>query len=83
MDVVGGKGQQTQWGKPCRNCVIPHAPASCPAAGRRCHKCRKMSHFSRMRRGPEGQKKQVNTLDDCDSDAEVMFIGGISAENKD
>ena len=30
----------------------------------------------------KGQKKQVNTLDDCDSDAEVMFIGAISAENK-
>ncbi|KAK2551969.1 hypothetical protein P5673_026966 [Acropora cervicornis] len=36
-----------------------------------------------MCRGPEGQKKQVNTLDDCDSDTEVMFIGAISAENKD
>ena len=35
-----------------------------------------------MCRGPEGQKKQVNTLDDCDSDSEVMFIGAISAENK-
>ena len=29
------------------------------------------------------KKKQVNTLDDCDSDNEVMFIGAISAENKD
>ena len=42
-----------------------------------------MNHFSRMCRGPEGQKKQVNTLDDCDSDTEVMFIAAISAENKD
>ena len=42
-----------------------------------------MNHFSRICRGPEGQKKQVNTLDDCDSDTEVMFIGAISAENKD
>ena len=47
---------------------------------RRCHKCRKMNHFSRICRGPEGQKKQVNTLDDCDSDTELMFIGAISAE---
>ena len=42
-----------------------------------------MNHFSRMWRIPEGQKKQVNTLDDCHSDTEVMFIGAISAENKE
>ena len=36
-----------------------------------------------MCRGPEGQKRQVNTLDDCDSVTEVMFIGAISAENKE
>ena len=83
VDVVGGKGQKSQWGTPCGNCGIRHAPSSCPAFGRRCHKCRKMNHFSRMCRGPEGQKKQVNTLDDCASDTEVMFIGAISAENKD
>ena len=80
VDVVGGKGQKSQWGTPCGNCGIRHAPASCPAAGRRCHKCRKMNHFSRICRGPEGQKKQVNTLDDCDSDTELMFIGAVSAE---
>lgn len=75
VDVVGRKGQRSQWETPCGNCGIRHAPASCPAAGRRCHKCRKMNHLSRMCRGPEGQEKQVNTLDDCDSDTEVMFIG--------
>ena len=81
---MGGKGQKTQWGTPCGNCGIRHAPASCPAAGRSCHNCRKMNHFSRMCRGAEGQKKKLlNTLDDCDSDAEVMVIGAISAENKD
>ena len=82
-DVVGRKGQKSQWETPCGNCGIRHAPASCSAAGRRCHKCRKMNNFSRMYRGPEGQKKQVNTLDDCDSETEVMFVGAISAENKD
>ncbi|XP_068720826.1 uncharacterized protein [Montipora capricornis] len=83
VDVVLGKGQKSQWGTPCGNCGIRHAPSSCPAVGRRCHKCRKMNHFSRMCRGPEGEKKQVNTLDDCASDTEVMFIVAICAENKD
>ena len=36
-----------------------------------------------MCRDPEGKKEQVNTLDDCDSDTEVMFIGAIIADNKD
>ena len=70
VDLVGRKGQTSQWEAPYGNCGIRHAPASCPAAGRRCHKCRKINHFSRMCRDPEGQKKQVNTLDDCDSDTE-------------
>ena len=78
VNVVGRKDQKAQWETPCGNCGIRQAPISCPATGRRCHKCRKMNHFSRMCRGPEGQKKQVNTLDDCDSDTEA-----ISAENKD
>ena len=30
-----------------------------------------------------GQKKQVNTLDDGDSDSEVMFIGAVNVEDKD
>lgn len=76
VDAVGRKGQKSQWETPCGNCGIRHVPASCPAAGRRCHKCRKMNHLSRMCRGPEGQKKQVNTLDDCDSDSEVIFYWG-------
>ena len=80
---MGRKSQKSQWETPCGNCGIRHGPASCPAAGRCCHKCRKMNHLSRMCRGPEGHKKQVNTLDDCDSDTEVMFIGVVSAENKD
>ncbi|CAH3041611.1 unnamed protein product [Porites lobata] len=48
VDVVDGKGQKPQWGMPCRSCGIRHARDSCPAAGRRCHKCQKMNHFSRM-----------------------------------
>ena len=40
-------------------------------------------NFSRMCRTPDGQKKQVNTLDDCDSDSEVMFIGAVNAGDKD
>ncbi|XP_068734803.1 uncharacterized protein [Montipora capricornis] len=40
VDVVGGKGQKSQWGTPCGNCGIRHATSSCPAVGRRCHKCR-------------------------------------------
>ena len=83
VDVVDGKGQKPQWGMPCRSCGIRHARDSCPAAGRRCHKCQKMNHFSRMCRTPDGQKKQVNTLDDCDSDSEVMFIGAVNAGDKD
>ena len=32
----------------------------------------------------DGQKnKQVNTLDGCDSDSEVMFIGAVNAGDKD
>ena len=81
VDVVDGKGQKPQWGMPCRSCGIRHARDSCPVAGRRCHKCQKMNHFSRMCRTPDGQKKQVNTLDDCDS--EVMFIGAVNAGDKD
>ena len=83
VDVVDGKGQKPQWGMPCRSCGIRHARDSCPVAGRRCHKCQKMNHFSRMCRTPDGQKKQVNTLDDCDSDSEVMFIGAVNAGDKD
>ena len=30
-----------------------------------------------------GQKKQVNTLDDGDSESEVMFIGAVNVEDKD
>ena len=65
VDVVDGKGQKPQWGMPCRSCAIRHAPESCPAAARRrCHKCKKMNHFSRMCPASDGQKKkQVNTLD--------------------
>ena len=42
-----------------------------------------MTHFSRMCRTADGQKKQVNTLDDCDSDSEVMFIGAVNVGDKD
>ena len=67
----------------CRSCGIRHAPDSCPAAGRRFHKCKKMNHFSRMCRTSDWQKKQVNTLDDCESDSEVMFIVAVNAEDND
>ena len=30
-----------------------------------------------------GQKKWVNTLDDCNSYSEVMFIGAVNADEKD
>ena len=40
-------------------------------------------NFSRMCRTPDGQKKRVNTLDDCDSDSEVTFIGAVNAGDKD
>ena len=64
-----------------RSFNIRHAPDSCPAAGRRCHKCKKMNHFSRMCRNSDWQKKQVNTLDDCESDSEVMIIVAVNAED--
>ena len=83
VDVVDGKGQKPQWGMPCRSCGIRHAPDSFPAVARCCHKCKKMSHFSRMCHTSDGQKKQVNTLDDCDSDSEVMFIGAVNTEDND
>ena len=75
VDVVGRKGLKSHWETPCGNCGIRHAPVSFPAGGMRCCKCGKMNHFSRMCRCPEGQKKQVNTLDDCDSDTEVILLG--------
>ena len=36
-----------------------------------------------MCRTSDGQKKQVNTVDDYDSDSEVMSIGAVNAEDKD
>ena len=45
VDVVDGKGHTPQWVMPCRSCGIRPARDSCPAAGRRCHKCQKMNHF--------------------------------------
>ena len=36
-----------------------------------------------MCRTSDEQKKQVNTVDDYDSDSEDMFIGAVNAEDKD
>ena len=50
-----------------------HGKDLCPAAGRQCHKCKMMNHFARMCRNSGGQKKQVNTVDDHDSDYETVY----------
>ena len=42
-----------------------------------------MNHFSRTCRTSDWQKKQVHTLDDCESDSEVMFIVAVNAEDND
>ena len=70
-------------GRACRNCGILHGKDLCPAAGRQCHKCKMMNHFARMCRNSGGQKKQVNTVDDNDSDYETMFIGAVNSGDQD
>ena len=57
VDLVVGRGQNPQGGTTCRSFGIRHAPDSCPGAGRRCHKCKRMNHFLRMCRISDGQKK--------------------------
>ena len=81
VDVVDGKGQKPQWGMPCRSCGIRHARDSCPAAGRRCHKCQKMNHFSRMCRTPDTQKKQRGLVEDVISDHQLARFAEATKED--
>ena len=32
----------------CRNCGLKHGRDSCPACGRKCHKCHRMNHFAKL-----------------------------------
>ncbi|KAJ7370328.1 hypothetical protein OS493_033125 [Desmophyllum pertusum] len=83
VDYVGSQGRKHQGGTSCGNCGISHAQNSCPAAGRRCHKCKKLNHFARMCRAAAGQRKLVSAVDDYDSDSESMFIGAVNSGEKD
>ena len=38
------------------------------------YKCKRIYHFARTCQISGGQKKQTNTLNDCDSDAVTMFM---------
>ena len=67
----------------CRNCGSAHDQASCPATGRSCHKCKKMNHFAKMCRNPRSQRKEVNTVDDHESDFENLFIGAVTGGDSD
>ena len=83
VDSVGDPARKHQGGLACRNCGILHGKGFCPAAGQQCHKCKKLNHFARMCRTSGGQKKQVNTVDDYDSDTESMFIGAVNSGAQD
>lgn len=82
VDSVDGSAKHLG-GRTCRSCGILHGKDLCPAAGRQCHKCKRMNHFARMCRISGGQKKQVNTVDDYDSDYETMFIGAVNSGDQD
>lgn len=72
-----------QGGLACRNCGILRGKGFCPTAGQQFHKCKKLNHFARMCRTSGGQKKQVNAVDDYDSDTESMFIGAVNSGAQD
>ena len=83
VDSVDGSARKHQGGFACRNCGILHGKGLCPAFGQQCHKCKRLNHFARMCRTPGGNKKQVYTVDDYDSDTESMFIGTVNAGDQD
>lgn len=83
VDLVDGSTHKHQGGLACRNCGILHGKGFRPAAGQQCHKCKRLNHFARMCRMPGGHKKQVNTVDDDDSDTESMFIGAVNSGDQD
>ena len=83
VDSVDGSSRKHQGGLACSNCGILHGKGLCPAAGQQCHKCKRLKHFARMCRTPGGHKKQVNTVDDYDSDNESMFIGAVTSGDQD
>ena len=82
VDSVDGSTRKHQGGLACRNCGILHRKGLCPAAGQQCHKCKRLNHFARMCRTPGGPKKQVDTVDDYDSDTESMFIGAVNLKKE-
>ena len=39
---------QDKGGKKCGNCGLSHLPKQCPAYGKKCFKCKKKNHFSKL-----------------------------------
>ena len=83
VDAVDGSVPKHQGGLACRNCGILHGKGLSLAAGQQCHKCKRLNHFAKMCRIPGGHKKQINTIDDYDSDTESMFIGAVNSGDQD
>ena len=54
----------------CRNGGLQHGRDSCPARGRKCHKCHRMNHFAKLCRSG-----QVSTIgkDDETSDGKTAI----------
>eukprot|EP00731_Ephydatia_muelleri_P001018 Em0001g1018a len=62
----------------CRNCGLQHGRDSCPARGRKCHKCHRMNHFAKLCRSG-----QVSTIgkDEEISDGKQQYMVGTIKEN--
>ena len=62
----------------CRNCGLQHGRDSCPARGRKCHKCHRMNHFAKLCRSG-----QVSTIgkDEETSDGKQQYMIGTIKEN--
>ena len=70
-------------GMSCRRCGTTYEQASCPATGRRCHKCKSINHFAKMCRNPRQHRKEVNAVEDHDSNMEHLFIGAMTGGDQD
>ena len=59
----------------CKFCSYSHRRGSCLAYQKKCHKCGKKGHFSNC-----CKSKQINTIDDDETDENPFFVGAIFAE---